>query len=120
MHELSISSAVVQTAIDHAAGRQVSVVSVRAGHLRQVVPRSLHFYFEIVARDTVVEGARLELEIVPARLRCTGCDHEWDVQTPAFRCPQCQGGDVTVLSGEELEVESIEVEDEEREPQCIA
>ena len=63
MHELSISSALVQTAIEHAAGRKVSLVSVRAGQLRQVVPRSLEFYFEIVARETVVEGARLELEV---------------------------------------------------------
>ena len=118
MHELSISGAIVETAIAHAAGRRVSVVSVRAGRLRQVVPRSLHFYFEIVARDTVVEGARLELEDVPARLRCRSCEHEWDVETPSFRCPECHGGDVTVLSGDELEVESIEVE--EKEPQCIA
>lgn len=111
MHELSVAGAVVDTAIAHAAGRPVSVVTVRAGHLRQVVPRSLRFYFDIVARDTVVQGARLELEIVPGRLGCRACAHEWDVDSPAFRCPRCGGGDVTVLSGDELEVESIEVEE---------
>lgn len=111
MHELAISSAVVETAITHARGRQVSLVSVRAGHLRQVVPSSLEFYFEIVARDTVVEGARLELEIVPALLRCTVCAHEWNVETPAFRCPRCRSPAVDVVRGDELEVESIEVED---------
>jgi hydrogenase nickel incorporation protein HypA/HybF len=116
MHELSISSALVQTAVTHAAGRRVSVVTVRAGHLRQVVPDSLRFWFGIVARETVVQGARLDLEIVPARLRCDDCTHAWDADTPAFRCPACASGAVTVLSGEELEVESIEVED----PACIA
>jgi len=116
MHELSIAGAVVETAIAHAAGRQVALVSVRAGHLRQVVPKSLHFYFEITARDTVVEGARLEIEIVEGRLRCARCEHEWDVESPAFRCPECESGDVTVLAGDELEVESIEVED----AACIA
>jgi hydrogenase nickel incorporation protein HypA/HybF len=111
MHELSISSAVVETAITHAAGRKVAVVAVRAGHLRQVVPASLRFYFEIVARDTVVEGARLDLEVVPARLRCEDCASEWGTDVPAFRCPDCTGTAVTVLSGDELEVESIEVEE---------
>jgi hydrogenase nickel incorporation protein HypA/HybF len=111
MHELAIASAVVQTAIAHAQGRRVSLVSVRAGHLRQVVPSSLEFYFEIVARDTLVEGARLELEIVPAQLRCTACAHEWAVESPSFRCPGCRGGEIDVLCGNELEVESIEVED---------
>jgi hydrogenase nickel incorporation protein HypA/HybF len=111
MHELSISSAIVATAVAHASGRRVSVVSVRIGHMRQAVPSSLRFYFEIVARDTVVEGAELELEVVPGRLRCNACEHDWSVESPAFRCPQCRSGDVAVLSGSELEVESIQVED---------
>ena len=111
MHELSIASAIVDTAVRHAAGRRVSLVSVRIGHLRQAIPDSLQFYFGICARETLVEGAELELEVVPGRLGCRACDHEWTVQMTAFRCPLCASGDVEVLSGEELEVESIEVED---------
>jgi hydrogenase nickel incorporation protein HypA/HybF len=110
MHELSVSSAIVDTAVRHAAGRRVTVVSVRLGHLRQVVPESLEFFFGIVARETLCEGARLEQEVVPARLRCEACATTWVVDVPAFRCPSCAGADVVVLSGEELEVESIEVE----------
>lgn len=110
MHELSIGSAVVDTAIRHAGGRRVTVVRVRVGRLRQVVPDSLAFYFGVVARETICEGARLEQELVAARLRCRACSREWAVEAPAFRCPACAGGDVEVLSGEELEVESIELE----------
>ena len=40
---------------------------MRVGRLRQVVPDSLRFYFEIVARDTVCEDARLELDEIEAR-----------------------------------------------------
>jgi hydrogenase nickel incorporation protein HypA/HybF len=115
MHELSVSAAVVDTAVRHAAGRRVSVVWLRVGALRQVVPDSLDFYFGIVSRDTVCEGARLEQELIEARLRCADCDTEWAVDVPAFRCPVCEGGSVAVVSGDELEVESIDVE----EP-CIA
>ncbi len=61
MHELSIATAVIDTTLKHADGRKVSSVSVRAVRLRQVVPESLRFYFEIVARDTPCEGAALEL-----------------------------------------------------------
>ncbi len=113
MHELSVSSAIVDTAVKHAAGRRVTLVSVRLGHLRQIVPDSMAFYFDLVARGTLCEGARLEYEVVPARLRCEPCAHEWDVDAPAFRCPVCDGARVVVLSGEELEVESIEVDTEE-------
>jgi hydrogenase nickel incorporation protein HypA/HybF len=117
MHELSIGSAVVDTAVRHAGGRAVAVVHVRVGHLRQVVPDSLEFYFGLVSRDTVCDSARLEIEEIPARLRCEACATEWTAEAAAFRCPACAGADVTVLTGEELEVESIELEVEDA---CIA
>ncbi len=120
MHELSLSSAVVNTVVKHADGCKVSVVNLRVGHLRQVVPDSLEFYFEFVSRGTVCEGARLEQEAIPVRLRCQACDREWAIEIPAFRCPTCGGSDVTVASGNEFEVESIEVQTiEGEEAPCI-
>ncbi len=116
MHELSIASAVLNTALSHAGERPVTLVSMRVGTLRQVVPESLEFYFGIVARDTSCERARLELSEIAARLRCGDCGHEWEPTIPAFRCPRCESGTVTVIAGEELEVEYIEVE--EQEPAC--
>lgn len=111
MHELSLSSAIVNTVAKHASGRRVTRVSLRVGKLRQVVPDTLEFYFEFVARDTVCEGARLEQEFVDARLHCKTCGHDWAIEIPAFHCPQCSGSDVEIASGNEFEVESIEVTD---------
>lgn len=113
MHEMALSSAVAATVEKHAKGRPVKVVNLTIGKLRQVVPDSLLFYFDIVTRDTVVEGAKLEIEIVPARLHCTSCDERWEPDFPTFRCPACVAGKVEVLSGEEFQVESIEVEEDE-------
>ena len=116
MHELSLSSAIVNTVERHAAGRRVTVVSLRVGALRQVVRDTLEFYFEFVARGTVCEGARLEQQVIDARLHCRQCAHEWEIEIPAFRCPKCAGSDVEIAAGNEFEVESIEVEEAE----CIA
>ena len=46
-------------------------------------------------------------------LRAIGA--EWEMELPFFRCASCGSGAVTVASGNEFEVESIEVE----EVQCI-
>jgi hydrogenase nickel incorporation protein HypA/HybF len=116
MHELSLSSAVLATTLKHADGRRVSAINLRIGRLRQVIPDSLEFYFEFVSRETVCEGARLEMEVIDARLRCRPCGTEWAIEIPAFRCPSCGGSEVEVASGDEFEVESIEVEEAE----CIA
>jgi hydrogenase nickel incorporation protein HypA/HybF len=113
MHELSIATAVVNTACKHAGGRPVATVSVRAGRLRQVVPQSLQFYFEIVARDTVCEHATLAMTEVPVGLSCSACARQWAPDIPAFRCTACGSADVEVRSGDELEVEFIELEEME-------
>ena len=112
MHELSLASAIIATVERHAAGRRVTAVRLQVGHLRQVVPASLEFYFEHVARGTVVEGARLEQEAIPARLRCS-CGHLWELDGIDFRCAACGVADAVVVSGEEFLVESIDVEQEE-------
>ena len=117
MHELSLSGAIVNTVVKHAAGRHVTVVTMRVGALRQVVPDTLDFYFGFVSKGTVCESARLEQELIPARLRCAACEREWEIELPIFMCPGCgPSGRVEVAAGDELEVESIEVEEAE----CIA
>ena len=117
MHELSLSGAIVNTVVKHADGRPVSVVTMRIGALRQVVPDTLDFYFGFVSKGTVCEGARLEQELIPAGLRCATCEREWGIDVPHFICPECgPSGQVEVARGDEFEVESIEVEEAE----CIA
>lgn len=111
MHEYAIAMGVVQTALRHAQGRRVTTVNLRVGPLRQVVPQTLAFAFELAALGTACEGARLEQELVPCRLRCPACDVEWTVSEPDFRCRRC-GWAAIVLSGDELRVESIDVEEE--------
>jgi hydrogenase nickel incorporation protein HypA/HybF len=110
VHELSLSSAILETVERHAAGRRVTKVNMTIGALRQVVPESLEFYFGIVSRDTVCDGAALTQDIVQVRARCDVCGDEWELDLPIFLCARC-GGAGRPVSGEELEVESIEVID---------
>jgi hydrogenase nickel incorporation protein HypA/HybF len=116
VHELSLSSAIVNTVVKHARGRRVTVVELRVGKLRQVIPETLEFYFGFVARDTVCEGARLVQQVIDARLACRDCGHQWEIEIPAFRCPECSGSNVEIAGGDEFQVEAIEVEEAE----CIA
>jgi hydrogenase nickel incorporation protein HypA/HybF len=118
VHELSLSSAILETTLRHAGGRRVKSVQMRIGALRQVVSESLGFYFEIVTRGTICEGAELEQEQIAALLRCEGCGREWRPELPIFRCPDCGGGEVETLAGNEFEIDSIVVE--EKEEACIA
>ena len=82
-----------------------------------VVPSSLQFCFEIVVKDTALEGAQLRIEEIPVTARCRECTREWTIDRPVFTCPHCQSAAVEVISGQELDIRSIEVTDEEMLPE---
>jgi len=111
VHELSIASALADIALRHADGRRVTAVEVSVGRLRQVVPSALEFAFELVAKDTPLEGARLELRDVPAAGRCRGCGAESRLDGFPFACTACGELDIEVTAGDELTVDAIEVDD---------
>ena len=112
MHELSIAESVVRVATCHARGRPVAKVAVKAGHLRQIVPSALEFAFELVAVGTELEGAKLEIEDVPAAGICRACGRESELDGFPLSCRSCGGLDIEVTRGEELLVDSLEIEEE--------
>jgi hydrogenase nickel incorporation protein HypA/HybF len=111
MHELSIAESVVAIVERHARGRRVVRVELKVGHLRQVVPSALSFAFELVAQGTVAEGAELAMEEVPAAGRCRECGADTPLPWFPLACRACGGLDVDVTRGEELLVDSLELDD---------
>ena len=111
MHELALARSILETALERAEGRRVRSVEVSVGALRQVVPGSLAFGFEVLSRGTACEGAALEQHLRPVRLRCA-CVAEWELEELSFLCPGCGGSETQVIAGEELLIDSIEVEEE--------
>jgi hydrogenase nickel incorporation protein HypA/HybF len=112
LHELAIADSVVRIASRHADGRQVTKVYLKVGHLRQVVPSALTFSFDLVAQGTSIEGAELALEEVPATGKCRACGAESQLESFPLQCAACGGLDLEIVAGEELYVESLELEDQ--------
>lgn len=111
MHELSIADSIVRIATEHANGRRVTKVYLTVGHLRQVVPSALTFGFELISQGTPVEGAELEMTVVPAAGTCRVCATETRLQSFPLQCGECGGLDMDVVAGEELYVKSLELEE---------
>ena len=111
MHELALAEGIVGIAERHAAGRRVYAVDIIVGHLRQVVPPALEFAFELVARGTAVEGARLRINEVQAAGRCRACGSESVLEGFPLTCGACESLDMEVVAGEELLVDSLELEE---------
>lgn len=117
MHEMGLALEIIDIAAASIPadlnGARVERVNLTVGKMSAVVPESLRFCFEIASRDTALAGAELTIEEVPVVARCRGCGHQWSVAQPAFRCPACDGTALEIVSGRELDIRSIEIEDKD-------
>jgi hydrogenase nickel incorporation protein HypA/HybF len=109
MHELSLCDAIVNTTMKHADGRIVQQVTVRIGHLRQVVPDALLFGWQLLTDSTELKGASLVIEPVPATVSCRDCAAQTTLDLPILACGTCGSFEVTLLTGEEFLIVSMEV-----------
>ena len=86
-------------------------LKVKVGEMTAVEPDSLRFCFEAAIEKTPLEGARLIIEEVPLKGRCSNCEDDFSLNryftTP---CPSCGGKASEVISGRELDIVCMEVE----------
>ncbi len=114
MHELSLCQAIVDHVEARAGGRPIRRVEVRIGHLRQVVPDSLRFAWEMLTESTELAACELVVEHVPAVVHCGACGADTTLDLPVLACAACESLDVELRSGEELQLASMDVAEEVR------
>ncbi|MGD2096366.1 MAG: hydrogenase maturation nickel metallochaperone HypA [Desulfobacterales bacterium] len=118
MHEMGIALQIVEIATASMPAdlgeARVAAVNLKIGKLAAVVPESLQFCFEVAIKDTPLAGAKLVIEEIPVVAKCHDCGTQWTIDTPVFVCQKCQSGSLEILSGRELDIESIEVVEEEK------
>jgi hydrogenase nickel incorporation protein HypA/HybF len=113
MHEMSIAQSlfeIINEEVRRAELERVTVVRLRIGEMSTVVPDALEFCFEVLARDTVVEGASLECTMVPVTGSCLACGESFTIKDMLFKCPRCDSVDVEMTGGDELRIYELEGE----------
>ena len=116
MHELSIAQSVLEGVQAEAArhpGARPMEIGLKIGELAAVDPDALQFAFEILTRETEFEGLKLEIEFCPRRHRCLDCGTEFAVKDFVFRCAKCQSTRTQCISGDELQMAYLELEEHE-------
>lgn len=117
MHEMGIAMEIIKIVTDsipvHLKNPKVEKVNLKVGKLAAVVPESLRFCFEVVSQNTPAEGALVHIEEIPVTAMCQSCGYSWTAIEPVFICEKCNSGSVDLLSGRELDIVSIEVEEGE-------
>lgn len=111
MHEMSITQGIIKLCLEHAGGRRVRSLEVEIGELGNVVPEAIEFCFEACSRETLLEGASLNIIRVAGVGQCRECGKNTPLSELYAPCSLCGSNRVTILTGEELRVREIEVDD---------
>lgn len=114
MHELPITQSLLDITLKHAeaaGATKVKQLNLVIGQMASIVDESVQFYWDIVAKDTIAEGATLHFERLPATFYCFNCSHQFQLNGQAdFSCPQCHSSQVRVVGGDDFRLDSIDVE----------
>jgi hydrogenase nickel incorporation protein HypA/HybF len=117
MHELPATEGILNVALEAARqndARRIIAIDLVIGELAGIVDDSVQFYFDILSKDTIADGAILRFRRERATANCGDCGHQFPIEVPlTAACPACGGIRLHVSGGREFFVESIEVEDED-------
>ena len=116
MHELSITEHLLKDCIREAQAQNASkirVIRLCIGALRGIVPDCIQIYLDMLAEGTIAEGARIESETLPVKVRCMDCGKEGEISPHHLECPHCKSLRLTLLSGKEFYIKSLEIDIDE-------
>lgn len=103
---------IVLAEAEKAKARKVVKVSLKIGDLAGIFPDSLSFCFDLLAKDTIAEGAALIIEKVPLRGYCPHCNKVFLIKDNQYLCQHCGNLKIELTTGRELQINHLEIEDE--------
>lgn len=115
MHEMGIALEIVEVAKSalpaDIENPRVEQINLKVGRLSGVVADYLTFCLEVAVKDTPLEGAVVHIDEVPIVAGCRNCHHEWEAEDMVSVCPACGSANLEILSGRELNVISLDIEE---------
>ncbi len=105
-------SSLLETVTSKAAAmgaQKILAINLVVGERTSLVDDAMSFCWELLAADTVAEGAKLNIRRTRMSFYCQSCAADYVPDRYEFRCPGCQAIGQVNDDGNELLIESMEV-----------
>ena len=79
MHEMAVTQAMLNLALEHADGQRITGIFMRVGRVSAIVPESVRMFFDYLGKGTLAEGAALHFEVSPIEMTCQDCGKQADL-----------------------------------------
>ena len=113
MHELAITQSLLDLVLAETAKAgtgKVLKINIVLGEMSGVVDRFVKFNFDLLSRNTVAEAATLSFRKITQQARCRKCGNVFRPGDLRWNCPECEASELEIIAGNEMYLESIEVE----------
>ena len=110
MHERSLTQNILDHTLKNASSKRVVQVNLSIGQFSDEREEAIQFYWDDISRGTPAEGAQLHFQRVEAEMKCLNCGNMFHPEQEAALCPQCSSHRLQLLSGDDVRLESIDVE----------
>lgn len=115
MHELPVINSILSVVLKHATAnmvRKVVTIYLQVGALSDLEDEWMQKYFDHLSKNSIAEGARLEIERIPAVMGCLDCGASFEINVKDGTkpvCPECGGSRHNLISGREYFIKNMEV-----------
>ena len=110
MHELSLTQNILDHALKNAGSKRIVSVNLSIGQFSDEHEESIRFYWDDLAKGTLAQDAQLCFQRVDAEMKCLECGAVFHPEEEISLCPACQSYRLKLLSGDDVRLESIDVE----------
>lgn len=113
VHELAVTESILNISLRHAEQADAAAITdlyLVIGDLSSIVDESVQFYWDMISKDTIAEGASLHFERIPLEMKCHDCGTVYHPDHETMGCPACGGVSPAIIKGEEFYLDSITVE----------
>ncbi len=117
MHETVIASSLLKIILEEANKQNkallVDEIHLKIGLLNCIEPQTVQGCFEILAENTPAAKAKMIIERMPLQGFCKNCQKHVEIHKRQFHCPNCMSSDVDWQGGNEMQITSINVHEQE-------
>lgn len=113
MHEMTIAVSIIDIVCKKASdekAHKINSVELEIGELSGIMIHSLEFCFEAACKNTIADGADLNIHTIKAEAFCKSCNNNFSIETDFSPCPTCDNFNFEITKGKELLIKSFNID----------
>ena len=110
MRELYLTQNLLDTALKSADSKRIIKINLLIGPFSDDREESIQFYWRDLEKGTPGEGAKINFQHAEVEIKCLECGGTFLLEEDGSMCVYCQSNHLQLLDGEEVRLESIDVE----------